>query len=91
MFDFAALQPEVVQPHLLILRLNRPEVANALNTQMGQDLLALRTALTEDARGIRCVVFTGAGERAFWALMDCPIPVIAANAPLWISLRDRSL
>lgn len=104
--QFETLALEFQAPHLLIVRLNRPEVANALNTQMGRDLLALWTALTEDARGIRCVVFTGTGgrafcaggdlkerlgmtdaqwqaqheifERAYWALMDCPIPVIAA-------------
>lgn len=104
--QFETLALEFQAPHLLIVRLNRPEVANALNTQMGRDLLALWTALTEDSRGIRCVVFTGTGgrafcaggdlkerlgmtdaqwqaqheifERAYWALMDCPIPVIAA-------------
>ncbi|WPB82993.1 enoyl-CoA hydratase/isomerase family protein [Sediminicoccus rosea] len=104
--QFETLALEFQAPHLLIVRLNRPEVANALNTQMGRDLLALWTSLTEDSRGIRCVVFTGAGgrafcaggdlkerlgmtdaqwqaqheifERAYWALMDCPIPVIAA-------------
>lgn len=104
--QFETLALEFQAPHLLIVRLNRPEVANALNTQMGRDLLALWTALTEDARGIRCVVFTGTGgrafcaggdlkerlgmtdaqwqaqheifERAYWALMDCPIPVIAS-------------
>jgi enoyl-CoA hydratase len=104
--QFETLALEEAAPHLLIVRLNRPEVANALNTQMGRDLLALWTSLTEDSRGIRCVVFTGTGgrafcaggdlkerlgmtdaqwqaqheifERAYWALMDCPIPVIAA-------------
>ena len=106
MLEFETLALEQPAPHLLIVRLNRPEVANALNTRMGRDLLALWTALTEDARGIRCVILTGTGgrafcaggdlkerlgmtdaawqaqheifERAYWALMDCPIPVIAA-------------
>ncbi|MFN0317816.1 MAG: enoyl-CoA hydratase/isomerase family protein [Burkholderiales bacterium] len=94
------------EPHLLVVALNRPDVLNALNTQMGRDLTDLWTRLTEDAQGIRCVVLTGAGDRAFcsgadlkerkgmssatwrlqhevferayWALVDLPLPVIAA-------------
>lgn len=92
--------------HVLVVSLNRPEVLNALNTQMGRDLQDLWTRLTEDAGEIRCVVLTAAGERAFcagadlkerqgmtseawrrqhevferayWALVDLPLPVIAA-------------
>ncbi|TCI00291.1 enoyl-CoA hydratase [Roseococcus sp. SYP-B2431] len=97
---------ETPTPHVLVARLNRPEVANALNTQMGRDLLALWTGLAAEPGDVRCVVFTGTGERvfcaggdlkerngmtdaqwvaqheiferAFLALLDCPIPVIAA-------------
>ena len=29
------------QPHILLVALNRPEAANAMNTQMGIDLLDL--------------------------------------------------
>lgn len=92
--------------HVLIVTLSRPDAGNALNTQMGRDLLDLWTRLTEDAPGIRCVVVTGAGgrifcgggdlkerhgmskaqwlhqheifERQFWALVDLPLPVLAA-------------
>jgi len=86
--------------------LNRPEVSNALNTQMGQELLQVFAGLAADPGDVRCVVLTGAGdkafsaggdlkqrlgmsndawlaqhaifERAYWALIDSPIPVIAA-------------
>jgi len=54
-------------PRVLRARLNRPEVANALNTQMGRDLLALWTHLTAEPGEVRCVIFTGTGGRAFCA------------------------
>ena len=44
--------------------LNRPEQMNAMNTAMGEDLLACFDALPRD-REVRAVVFTGAGDRAF--------------------------
>lgn len=94
------------QDRVLVVKLNRPEVLNAINTQMGRDLYDLWTRLTAEPGEARCVVLTGAGERAFcaggdlkerdgmtqatWqaqhelfersfmALMELPIPVIAA-------------
>jgi enoyl-CoA hydratase/carnithine racemase len=54
---------------VLIARLNRPEVRNALNTAlMGQIGLALLDAEADPA--IRAVVLTGTGDRAFCAGMD---------------------
>jgi len=52
--------------HVITVTLNRPDQHNAMNTAMGQDLLACFTALAVDADA-RAVVFTGAGERAFCA------------------------
>ena len=52
--------------HVITVTLNRPDQHNAMNTAMGQDLLACFTALAADADA-RAVVFTGAGERAFCA------------------------
>src|SRR3984893_3091131 len=52
---------------LLLLNLNRREVANALNTQMGRDLLAFFDAINAAPGSHRCIVVTGAGERAFCA------------------------
>ena len=46
--------------------LDRPDQMNAMNTAMGEDLLACFTALAADADA-RAVVFTGAGSRAFCA------------------------
>jgi enoyl-CoA hydratase/carnithine racemase len=90
---------------IVTVSLNRPHLMNAMNTAMGEDLLACFTALHGDARA-RAVVFTGAGDRAFcaggdlkernemtdaawraqhviferaaFAVLTCPLPVIAA-------------
>ncbi len=103
---FETLTPEQKQPHTLLVTLNRPDAANALNTQMGLDLLALFDSINAAPANHRCIVLTGAGARAFcaggdlkerngmtdqqWqdqhlifersirAILDCPIPVIAA-------------
>jgi enoyl-CoA hydratase len=92
--------------HLLLVQLNRPGVLNAMNTQMGLDLLDLWTRITAEPGDLRCAVLTGSGERAFcaggdlkqrdgmtqaeWqaqheiferafvALVECTVPVIAA-------------
>jgi enoyl-CoA hydratase len=55
------------QAHIVLVTLNRPEAANAMNTQMGLDLLDAfdRFCAAPDAQ--RCVVLTGAGQRAFCA------------------------
>src|ERR1700752_2296202 len=52
---------------LLLATLNRPEVANAMNTQMGRDLLAFFDEINAAPTQQRCIVLTGAGERAFCA------------------------
>jgi enoyl-CoA hydratase len=103
---YETLLVEKRDEHLLVVTLNRPEVLNALNTQMGKDKLDLWTRLTAEPGSTRCVVLTGAGERGFcaggdlkerdgmtedaWsaqheiferaylALLELPLPVIAA-------------
>ena len=52
--------------YVVTVTLNRPEQMNAMNTAMGEDLLACFEALQKD-RDARAVVFTGAGDRAFCA------------------------
>src|SRR5687768_9894359 len=103
---YQTLALEQRDEHILVVTLNRPHVLNALNTQMGGDKLDLWTRLAAEPGELRCVVLTGAGERAFcagadlkerdgmseavWraqhetferafmALMELPLPVIAA-------------
>ena len=104
--DYQTLLLEKRDQHLLVVTLNRPEAMNALNTQMGKDKLDLWTRLAAEPGDVRCVVLTGAGDRAFcaggdlkerngmsdaaWnaqheiferaylALLELPLPVIAA-------------
>jgi len=52
---------------LLLMTLNRPDIANAMNTQMGRDLLALFDDVNAAPARQRCIVLTGASERAFCA------------------------
>src|SRR5687768_15881658 len=103
-YQTLALEPR--DEHVLLVTLNRPQVLNALNTQMGKDKIDLWTRLAAEPVALRCVVLTGAGdrafcagadlkerdgmsetvwraqheifERAFMALMELPLPVIAA-------------
>ena len=103
---YETLTHEMRARHLLLVTLNRPQALNALNTKMGLELTDLWGRLTADAGEVRCVVLTGAGERAFcagadlkerdgmtvevWraqhegferafvALIECPVPVIVA-------------
>lgn len=65
--SYQTLLTEMVEPHLLKVTMNRPEIGNALNTQMGHDYHDLWTRLTEDAEDVRCIVLTGAGNRIFCA------------------------
>ena len=53
--------------HVLVVTLDRPEVRNALNTQMGFDLRDLWVELYRDPGVIRCVVLTGRGDKALCA------------------------
>src|ERR1700743_2428423 len=52
---------------ILLVTLNRPEAANALNTQMGLDLMELFEGFSVDLEGLRVVVLTGQGAKAFCA------------------------
>ena len=102
---YETLALEQPAEHLLIVRFNRPQVRNAISTQVGLDMLDLFSRLAAPT-DIRCVVLTGAGDKAFcaggdlkerdgmtndqWmaqhaifermtlAILDSPIPVIAA-------------
>ena len=62
---------------LLTLILNRPESLNALNAQVLDDLSVALDAVDLDT--VRCLIFTGAGEKAFAAGAD--IAAMADMAP----------
>ena len=65
--EFETIRSEDRGEGLVLLTLNRPAVANALNTQMGHDLFAFFETINAAPAQVRCIVLTGAGERAFCA------------------------
>jgi enoyl-CoA hydratase/carnithine racemase len=103
---YQTLKVEEPQAHTKLVTLNRPDVANAMNTQMGLDLLSVFDGFCAAPNAQRAIVVTGAGPRAFcaggdlkerngmtdrqWqdqhliferairAIINCPVPVIAA-------------
>jgi enoyl-CoA hydratase/carnithine racemase len=105
-FEYKTLKVEKRGEQVLLVTLNRPEVLNAINTQMGHDQLDLWSRITAGPDNVRAIVLTGSGERAFcaggdlkerdgmtqaaWqaqhelferafvALVECTVPVIAA-------------
>ncbi|HLB57887.1 MAG TPA: enoyl-CoA hydratase-related protein [Gammaproteobacteria bacterium] len=99
------LKLKIHSKHILLVALDRPNVRNAINSEMMEDFLTLWNTLIADAGELRCVILTGseqafcAGadlkerldirletlraqravfEQAMLAMLDCPIPVIAA-------------
>lgn len=64
---FATQSIEGVDEHVSIVRLNRPDASNALNTQMGRDLVQYFEDTALDPKGLRCIILTGAGDKAFCA------------------------
>lgn len=104
--EFETLKLETPAKHVLVVKFNRPEARNAMNTQMGADLKQVWEQMYIDPGDTRCIILTGAGDKAFcaggdlkqrnnmtdeqWqqqhalfergmmAMMDCPVPVIAA-------------
>ena len=104
--DYQTLTIERPEDHLAVLTMDRPDAANALNTEMGLEMRAVWAGLYVDHEDLRCIVLTGAGDKAFcaggdlkernemsgqtWqrqhaifeqatlAMIDCPVPVIAA-------------
>jgi enoyl-CoA hydratase len=67
MKTFSTLSVEYPQEHTVLVTLNRPEVANAMNTQMGLDLLDVFDGFCAAPNRQRCIVLTGAGAKAFCA------------------------
>ena len=119
MTTLETLKIESPQEHVVVVTLNRPEVVNAMNTQMGIDLLNTFLDLGSRPNDQRCIVLTGAGrvfcgggdlkqrngmtdqqwqdqhyifERAIRAMIDCPVPIIAAvNGAAYAGGMEMSL
>ncbi len=63
--SYETILVEKANEHVLVVTLNRPQVANATNTQMGRDLLDVWSSLAGHPGDVRAVVLTGAGDRVF--------------------------
>jgi enoyl-CoA hydratase len=62
---YETLKVERPEPHILVLTLNRPQAMNAMSTQLGLELRAfLRDFDHFQSPEVRCVIFTGAGDKA---------------------------
>lgn len=67
---YETLSVEPVDDHVTVVRLDRQHVLNAMNTQMGRDLIGYFEHVAADPGALRCIVLTGAGERAFCSGAD---------------------
>ncbi|MBT3765475.1 MAG: enoyl-CoA hydratase [Rhodospirillaceae bacterium] len=65
--DYECYHLERVEDHILIVMMDRPEVANAKNTAMGLEQKEIFENLYTDTDGVRCVILTGRGDKAFCA------------------------
>jgi enoyl-CoA hydratase len=65
--SFETISTERLSPHVMVITLDRPDAANAMNTQMGLDLMALFETFLIDHQDLRCLVLTGRGDKAFCA------------------------
>jgi len=65
--DFETISVERRDGTILLVTLNRPEASNALNTQMGLDLMELFEGFSIDIEGLRVAIVTGQGTKAFCA------------------------
>ncbi|CAN5228627.1 enoyl-CoA hydratase-related protein [soil metagenome] len=65
--DFETLTVEPQGEHVILVRLNRPDVMNALNTRMGLDIIEFFEAMAMQPGAVRCIVLTGVGDKAFCA------------------------
>ncbi len=65
--SFETLELSEPAEYVLKIVLNRPQSANAFNTVMATELYTLFESLSMDHDTYRCLILTGAGERAFCA------------------------
>ena len=80
---------ETVEGGVGVVTLNRPAVLNALSYDLSRELHEALTGFESDAN-VRCVVITGAGEKAFSAGADIKEMAAASPEALAERQKDRS-
>ena len=64
------IEVEQLPGNVAVVRLNRPALANSFNTRMAEEVRSVWEHLESEPTDVRCVILTGAGERAFCAGAD---------------------
>ena len=67
---FETLLIDAPADHVALVTLNRPQASNAFNTRMALELAETFSGFARDGAPQRCLVLTGAGEKAFCAGAD---------------------
>jgi enoyl-CoA hydratase len=67
MSNYDTVTLETPAPHVLSIVMDRPESANAMNTQMGLDLMHVFERFQTNPGDLRCLILTGRGDKAFCA------------------------
>jgi enoyl-CoA hydratase len=80
------VEPQVDRPGVVVVTIDRPEVLNALDYRTLGELVDALEALDVDD-SVRCVVITGAGDRAFAAGAD--IKEMASATPVTLSVANN--
>src|SRR3954452_10777180 len=80
------VEPRTDRDGVVLVTLNRPEVLNALDYATLGDLVDALESLDTD-ESVRCVVITGAGDRAFAAGAD--IKEMASATPVTLSVANN--
>src|SRR3954467_669547 len=80
------VEPQSDRPGVVLVTLNRPEVLNALDYQTLGELVDALESLDSN-ESVRCVVITGAGDRAFAAGAD--IKEMAEATPVTLSVANN--
>ena len=65
--NYETLLLDQPQEHVLQVTFNRPDRRNAMNTQLGLDMLDVFTSMLLDPGDTRIVILTGSGDKAFCA------------------------
>jgi enoyl-CoA hydratase len=65
--DYETLKLNRPDRHVLVVALDRPQASNAMNTQMGLDLMELFEGFQVALDDVRSIVMTGTGDKAFCA------------------------
>ena len=64
---YETLSLEQFDKHILIVKMVKPEVLNAMNTKMGLELRELWCEFYQEPEIARCIILTGEGTKGFCA------------------------